>query len=129
MSNSTYTLTSIVQYAKEKAKKTLYLVLKKKPLSVKTLEKINVEIEKKLTKFFDKIIPKLEEIKPKDPEKFLKFMMLKATLKILDKIMEENFMKLTEEDKIAAKNIYESPGEDDFEERDDMINNVQKWES
>ncbi len=109
---STYNLSTIVEYAKEKAKKTLYLVLIKKPLSVKSLEKINNEIEVKLEKFLDKIIPKLKEIKPQDPEKFLKYMMLKATLNILEKIMEKNYLKLTENDKISAKKIYESNNND-----------------
>ena len=110
--SSTYTLTSIVEYAKEKAKKALYLVLIKKPLSVKSLEKVNKEIELKLNKFLDKIIPKLNEIKPQDPEKFLKYMMLKATLNILDKIMKENYMLLSENDKIAAQNIFENDDKD-----------------
>lgn len=109
---STYNLSTIVEYAKEKAKKTLYLVLIKKPLSVKSLEKINNEIEVKLEKFLDKILPKLNEIKPQDPEKFLKYMMLKATLNILEKIMEKNYLKLTENDKISAKKIYESNNND-----------------
>lgn len=109
---STYNLSTIVEYAKEKAKKTLYLVLIKKPLSVKSLEKINNEIEVKLEKFFDKILPKLNEIKPQDPEKFLKYMMLKATLNILEKIMEKNYLKLTENDKISAKKIYENNNND-----------------
>ena len=109
---STYNLSTIVEYAKEKAKKTLYLVLIKKPLSVKSLEKINNEIEVKLEKFLDKILPKLNEINPQDPEKFLKYMMLKATLNILEKIMEKNYLKLTENDKISAKKIYESNNND-----------------
>ena len=109
---STYNLSTIEEYAKEKAKKTLYLVLIKKPLSVKSLEKINNEIEVKLEKFLDKIIPKLKEIKPQDPEKFLKYMMLKATLNILEKIMEKNYLKLTENDKISAKKIYENNNND-----------------
>jgi len=109
---STYNFSTIVEYAKEKAKKTLYLVLIKKPLSVKSLEKINNEIEVKLEKFLDKILPKLNEINPQDPEKFLKYMMLKATLNILEKIMEKNYLKLTENDKISAKKIYESNNND-----------------
>ncbi len=112
MESSTYTLTSIVEYAKEKAKKALYLVLVKKPLSVKSLEKVNKEIELKLTKFLEKIIPKLNEINPKDKEKFLKYMMIKATLNILDKIMKENYMNLSENDKIAAQSIFENNDND-----------------
>jgi len=112
MESSTYTLTSIVEYAKEKAKKALYLVLTKKPLSVKSLEKVNKEIELKLNKFLDKIIPQLKKINPQDPEKFLKYMMLKATLNILDKIMKENYMNLSENDKIAAQSIFENNDKD-----------------
>lgn len=119
---STCTLTSIIDYAKEKAKKTLYLVLIKKPLSAKSLEKINKEIELKLNKFLDKIIPKLNEINPQDKEKFLKYIMLKATLNILDKIMAENYMKLTENDKIAAQKIYENSENDFNETKNQMIN-------
>jgi hypothetical protein len=126
MENSTYTLTSIVECAKEKAKKVLYLVLIKKPLSVKALEKINKKIELKLNKFLDKIIPKLEKIKPKEKEKFLKYMMLKATLNILDKIMKENYMELSEKDKITAKNIFENSNKDFNEaEKEDEKNMVE----
>lgn len=121
---STYTLTAFVDYAKEKAKNIIYLVLKKKPFSVKQLEDINKEIEIKLEKFFDKIIPQLNEIKPKDEEKFLKYMMLKATIKILDKIMEKNYLKMTDEDKIAAKAIYQNGGTDDFNEKVNENNSI-----
>ena len=121
---STYTLTTFVDHAKEKAKKVLYLVLIKKPFSVKQLEDINKEIEIKLEKFFNKIIPQLNKIKPKDEEKFLKYMMLKATIKILDKIMEKNYLKMTEEDKIAAKAIYENGDIDDFNEKVNENNGI-----
>ena len=125
---STYNLSTIVEYAKEKAKKTLYLVLIKKPLSVKSLEKINNEIEVKLEKFLDKILPKLNEIKPQDPEKFLKYMMLKATLNILEKIMEKNYLKLTENDKISAKKIYES-NNNDLNEKNNENNKMEITEN
>ena len=121
---STYTLTNLVDYAKEKANKVLYLVLKKKSFSVKQLEDINKEIEIKLEKFFDKIIPQLNKIKPKDEEKFLKYMMLKATIKILDKIMEKNYLKMTDEDKIAAKAIYENGDMDNFNEKANENNSI-----
>ena len=38
--------------------------------------------------------------------------MLKATLNILEKIMEKNYIKLTENDKISAKKIYENNNND-----------------
>ena len=118
MENNSYSsyITTLVNYTKEKAKKTLYLVLIKKPLSAQSLENLNTNIESKLSKFLDKIIPKLNEQKPKDPEKFLKYMMLKATFKILAKIMDDNYMKMTEEDRIAARKIY---GNGDYDDEED----------
>lgn len=112
MENSSYSLTSVINYTKEKAKKALYLVLIKKPLSVKSTEKLNKIIESKLTKFFDKIIPKLNEIKPEDPEKFMKYMMLKATFKILEKIMNDNYLKMNEDDRNKIKEIYGSENDE-----------------
>jgi hypothetical protein len=119
---SSLTSTTFINFAKEKAKKVFYIVLKKKPFSVKRIEEINKEIEIKLEKFFIKIIPQLNQINPKDKEKFLKYITLKATLKILENIMEKNFMKLTEEDKIAAQKIYENGDKDDFNEKENENN-------
>ena len=109
-------MTTLINEAKEKGRQTLHLVLKKKPLSKETLENLNNEIEEKLGLFMEKIIPKLKEVNPKDPEKFLKYLILQGVLKILGKIMEENFLSMTEEDKKAVEKIYEKCKEEDFKE-------------
>ena len=101
---------------KKKEDKLFHLVLKKKPLSKETLENLNNEIEERLGLFMEKIIPKLKEVNPKDPEKFLKYLNLQGVLKILGKIMDENFLCMTEEDKKVVERIYEKCNEEDFKE-------------
>lgn len=119
------TMTILINEAKEKGRQTLHLVLKQKSLSRETLDNLNNEIEERLGLLIEKIIPKINEVNPKDPEKFLKYLTLQGVLKILGKIMEENYLCMTEEDKKAAEKIYEKCKEEDFKE-DHENNHINK---
>ena len=100
------TLTRLKTYTIEAGKKTLYLVLKKKPLPVEIMEKLNKDFQKILEKYVDKIIPDLIKLNPKNPEKMLQYISLQITLKILDKIINESYFFLSEKDRILAEKIY-----------------------
>lgn len=113
-------------YAMEQGKKIIYLVLKKKSFSQKISDKINKEIEKKLPLFALKIIDKLQKFQPKDPENFIKYLMLKGTMKILEKIMNDNFLSLSEEDKISAQKMFEEGYVDEKKDDDDKKNDKEE---
>lgn len=120
--NQTYsgsrTLTTLIETSKKQGRKILYLVLKKKPLSKETVENLTEEIEKRLGAFFIKIAPKLEQMKPNEPETFLKYLLLQGVLKILENIMKKSYLSLTEEDKKAVERIYKKCEEEDFEKEE-----------
>lgn len=99
-------ITQVKQYAIEAGKKTLYLVLKKKPLSVETIEKLNDNFQKKFEEYIIRIIPALQKLNPEDPEKVLKYIALNAMLQILTKIMNDSYLNLSENDRILAEEIY-----------------------
>ena len=104
-------LTQIKQYAIEEGKKIIYLVLKKKPLSAEIIEKLSGDSLKRLEEYLISIIPALQKINPQDPEKVLKYISLQATLKILFKIMNDNYLTLSENDRILAEKIYNNDKE------------------
>ena len=104
-------LTQIKQYAIEEGKKIIYLVLKKKPLSAEIIEKLSGDSLKMLEEYLISIIPALQKINPQDPEKVLKYISLQATLKILFKIMNDNYLTLSENDRILAEKIYNNDKE------------------
>jgi hypothetical protein len=120
--NQTYsgsrTLTTLIETSKKQGRKILYLVLKQKPLSKETVENLTEEIEKRLGAFFIKIAPKLEQMKPNEPETFLKYLLLQGVLKILENIMKKSYLSLTEEDKKAVERIYKKCEEEDFEKEE-----------
>ena len=101
-------ITEIIQNTKEEGKKTLYLILQKKPIPVEIIEELNEKLEKRLEQYIKRIIPELVKMKPENPEKTLKYISLKASYKILEEIIKEQYLKLNEKDKISAKVIYEN---------------------
>lgn len=115
--------TRIKQFIIEKSKKTFYLVLKKKPLSVETIEKLNIDFEKRLECYIDKIIPDLEKMNPQDPEKILKYISLQATVQILNRIMNEKYINMTDNDKKTAEQIFNKKDENKKEEDKKQENN------
>lgn len=115
--------TRIKQFIIEKSKKTFYLVLKKKPLSVETIEKLNIDFEKRLECYIDKIILDLEKMNPQDPEKILKYISLQATVQILNRIMNEKYINMTDNDKKTAEQIFNKKDENKKEEDKKQENN------
>jgi hypothetical protein len=116
--NGSRTLTTLIETSKKQGRKILHLVLKQKPLSKETVENLTEEIEKRLGAFFIKIAPKLEQMKPNEPETFLKYLLLQGVLKILENIMKKSYLSLTEEDKKAVERIYKKCEEEDFEKEE-----------
>lgn len=123
----TSTNTQIITYAKQKAKQSLYLVLKKKSFGAQLVEEINEEVERRLTKFIEKLIKEIKEWQCEDPDKLLKYTILKAIIKILDNIMKENFIQMTENDKIAVEKIFGNGDDDENDKfKNERKNNLNK---
>jgi len=116
--NGSRTLTKLIETSKKQGKKILHLVLKQKPLSKETVDNLSEEIEKRLSAFFIKIIPKMEQLKPNEPETFLKYLVLQGVLKILENIMKKSYLSLSENDKKSVEIMFKKCEEEDFKEED-----------
>jgi ribosomal protein S17E len=131
----TITETSIENEKKdiiEKGKKKLYLVLKKKKsFGEEIVEELEKEINNRLAAYIKKKLAKLMEIKPDNPENFLKNFLLTSYIKILKALIEKYNIQLTEKDiKILSdiKNcdIDEDGNKDDKEKNDIKTNEINK---
>lgn len=98
-STITQTLTLVEEKVKKKAKNTLYLVLKKKGLAEEIIENIDNELEKRFLEFLKKILPKLSEMKFDNPEEALECLLVKQIVSILDDMLKERMLDLSEGDK------------------------------
>ena len=121
-------LTQVKELLIGAGKKTLYLVLKKKHLSVEIIEKLNGEFQKKLEKYIKEIIPKLQKMNPHNPEETLKYITLKVTSQILNTIMNENYSSLSEKDKITAEKIYNNEKEKQNINNEKIEDDIDKYE-
>lgn len=99
---------SIIWNNKKKGKKALYLVLKRKPLIEEIIESVEEEVEKRFSEFINKKSEELSRLKPDNPEEFYKCVLLRALIKILDKMLEEYSVGLTDKDKNTLKDIFEN---------------------
>jgi translation initiation factor 2 alpha subunit (eIF-2alpha) len=104
ISNISQTITLVEKNVATKAKKTLYLVLKKKGFADEVIDSIDKELEKRLIEYLKNIAPKLNEMKFDDPEKALECLLVKQMIKILDDMLKERMLNLKEEDK---KNLFD----------------------
>ena len=93
------TLTLVEEKITNETKKTLYLVLRQKGMADEAIEKVNNEVEKRLAKFIEQIMPELKNMKFDNPEEALKCLFLKQMIKILDDMSKEKMLLLSEEDK------------------------------
>ena len=91
----TYTKTEL---ALQKGREILYLVLRKKPFSKEIIEIIEREVEKRFQNYILTIASQLENVKFKDPEKCLKIIILKSIINILKNMIQEDIIKLSEND-------------------------------
>jgi hypothetical protein len=97
--NNSQTITLVEQKVTKKAKKTLYLVLKKKGFADEIIDNIDRELEQRFIEYLKTIAPKLNQMTFDDPEKALECLMLKQMIKILDSMLTERMLILNEEDK------------------------------
>lgn len=99
------TVTTIINKYVPKGKKILYLVLQKKTNERIIIENLERELDIKMQDFLRKISEKLINVKFDDAERSLKYILLKGLINILEKMIEENMGKLSEEDKKLIKDI------------------------
>ena len=122
----TITETSIENVKKdiiEKGKKKLYLVLKKKKsFGEEIVEELEKEINNRLAAYIKKKLTKLMEIKPDNPENFLKLFLLSSYIKILKALLEKYNIQLTEKDIEIVEDIKNCDNDED-ENKDDKGKN------
>ena len=122
----TITETSIENVKKdiiEKGKKKLYLVLKKKKsFGEEIVEELGKEINNRLAAYIKKKLPKLMEIKPDNPDNFLKLFLLSSYIKILKALLEKYNIQLTEKDIEIVEDIKNCDNDED-ENKDDKGKN------
>lgn len=107
----------------EKGKKKLYLVLKKKKsFGEEIVEELEKEINNRLAAYIKKKLPKLMEIKPDNPENFLKLFLLSSYIKILKALLEKYNIQLTEKDIEIVEDIKNCDNDED-ENKDDKGKN------
>lgn len=107
----------------EKGKKKLYLVLKKKKsFGEEIVEELEKEINNRLAGYIKKKLPKLMEIKPDDPDTFLKLFILSSYIKILKALLEKYNIQLTEKDIEIVEDIKNCDNDED-ENKDDKGKN------
>lgn len=107
----------------EKGKKKLYLVLKKKKsFGEEIVEELEKEINNRLAAYIKKKLPKLMEIKPDNPDNFLKLFLLSSYIKILKALLEKYNIQLTEKDIEIVEDIKNCDNDED-ENKDDKGKN------
>lgn len=99
------TITTVFDNCINKGKKVLYLVLKKKTNEQRIIEELEKELDIKMQMFLDKIFEKLKTVQFDNKERSYKYILLKGLINILEKMIEENMGKLTEEDKQLIQEI------------------------
>lgn len=111
ISNLSQTITLVEQKVTTKAKKTLYLVLKKKGFAEEIIDNIDKELEKRLIEYLKNIAPKLNQMNFDNPEEALECLLLKQMIKILDDILKEKMLNLNEEDKKKLFDFFKNEDE------------------
>lgn len=92
----------------QKGKKAIYLVLKKKSFIDEILESLQEEVEKRFMNFLNKKREEMNRLKPDNPDEFFKCYLLRALIKILDKMFKEYHINLSDKDKNILKDIFEN---------------------
>ena len=102
---NTHVTTTLIDKCIDKGKKVLYLVLNKKTDENIIIEELQNELDIKMKKFIEKNIETIKNAKFEDYETSLKYIIIKALINFLRKMIEENMGKLSEEDKKIIENI------------------------
>ena len=103
--------TPTITQTETQVKKAIYLVLKQKPLPEQMLDDIREEAERRFEAFMNENLHILNNVRPDDPENFMKCFMLRGLIMILDKMFEERHIKLTQKDKDTIQKIFDNDGE------------------
>jgi hypothetical protein len=113
-STTTITTTEIEQASenviKEKKEK-LYLVLKKKNFGEEIVEEIFEEANKRFKEYIKSKIGKLLKINPNDKEKFIRYFLVSAYIKVLTILSKEYNFNLSKKDNSIINDIYNSENE------------------
>ena len=115
-------ITQIETSSIKKSKEILYIVLKEKPISEEVKQELEIEIENMLVKFIQSISPKLQNMYFENKEQSLKVIILKGLINILQKMIEEHKMQLSESDQKALQDIMKEE-EDKLSISDDFKSN------
>ncbi len=103
---ATQIVTKLFDKTKEKVKKVIYIVLKKKPLHKEIIEEIESKLEYKMSELLLKFEPKIKQAKFENIEQSLKYIILKGLILNLQKELEENKINLTEKDKNTINELF-----------------------
>lgn len=98
-------ITQIETSSIKKSREILYIVLKEKPISEEVKQELEREIENRLVKFIQSISPKLQNMYFENKEQSLKVIILRGLINILQKMIEEHKMQLSESDQKALQEI------------------------
>ncbi len=104
------TLTQYQSNVAKKGKNILYLVLKKKNFAEEIISNLQSEVEIRFQKFINDIVNDLQKIKLEDEENGLKYIILKGMINILNQMLKERMILLSEKDKKIIDEIF---GNDD----------------
>ena len=105
--NRSSTVTQYENKVTKKAKKVLYLVLKKQNFADEIINSLQIEVEKRFKKFLNDIAGDLEKIKFEDEENSLKYIILKGMINILNQMLKERMILLSDKDKQLVNEIFE----------------------
>ena len=103
--NSSSVTMTLTQNLLQRGNQILYLVLQRKPFVDEIIDEVRANIEKRLYEYLVSIIPKLQNIKFKNPEQSLKIIILNAIIKILNQMIKEDIIKLNENDLLTFYNM------------------------
>lgn len=117
----TQTITEYEKKVLKKGKKALYLVLRQKTFSDKIIDELEIEIERKFKNFLMDIAPKLKNIKLEDKENGLKYILIKGLINILNQMLNERMIILSDNDRNIVNSIFEE--KDDEKLEDEKVEN------
>ena len=122
MINTTVT-TTLIDKCIDKGKKVLYLVLNKKTDENIIIEDLQNELDIKMKKFIEKNSETIKNAKFENYEASLKYIFIKALINFLEKMIEENKGKLSEEDKKIIENIMKEDNDPKYDNEEAKKNN------
>ena len=109
--NRAHSITQYENKAIKKAKNALYLVLKKKTFADEIITSLQNEVEQRFKRFINDIAKDLENIQLEDEETGLKYIIIKGIINILNRMLQERMVTLSDKDKQLINDIFEKENE------------------